>query len=193
MRWVFHNEITFGREYTENEFQQIADGLSDSLTVYLIGRGTMSLHDLKGATKDIDSIVLDGDTYSHLQVVLMVLSYEEVQSLGVDYWALGTTICVENDDGCRLDTFNQQVANNLVLTEGMRDRSEPFLDTDRLTGRLVSNDDIFLCKMIAGCHNDIEDMNVLVQVDLDYDITRDEFEAPIDPLGNDQFVVCSVD
>ncbi len=28
---------TFGRDYIENEFQRIADGLSNSLTVYLIG------------------------------------------------------------------------------------------------------------------------------------------------------------
>jgi hypothetical protein len=30
-----------------------------------------------------------------------------------------------------------------VLTDGMQERSEPFLDTDRLTVRLVSNEDIF--------------------------------------------------
>jgi hypothetical protein len=42
---------TFGREYIENEFQRIADGLSAPLTAYLIGGGAMSLRDLKGATK----------------------------------------------------------------------------------------------------------------------------------------------
>ena len=34
---------TFGREYVENEFQQIADELTESLTVYLIGGGALSL------------------------------------------------------------------------------------------------------------------------------------------------------
>jgi len=50
----------------------------------------------------------------------------------------------------------------------MQERSEPFLDTDRLTVQLVSNEDIFLFKTIAGRDDDIEDMNMLVQTGLDY-------------------------
>jgi len=178
---------TFGREYIENEFQRIGDGLSEPLTVYLIGGGAMSLRDLKGATKDIDLVVPDGDAYGQLWAVLMDLGYTEVQSLGADYRTLGATSCVENEDGCRLDIFNQQVANKFVLTEGMQDRSEPFLATNRLTIRLVSYEDIFLFKLIAGRDDDIEDMNVLVQAGVDYDIVRDELEAQIDRLGDDQF------
>ncbi|OIB57290.1 DUF6036 family nucleotidyltransferase [Natrialba sp. SSL1] len=178
---------TFGREYIENEFQRIGDGLSAPLTVYLIGGGAMSLRDLKGATKDIDLVVPDGDAYGQLWAVLMDLGYAEVQSLDPDYRALGATSCVENDDGCRLDIFNQQVANKLVLTDGMQERSEPFLDTDRLTVRLVSNEDIFLFKAIAGRDDDIEDMNMLVQAGLDYDVVRAELEAQIERLGDDQF------
>ena len=178
---------TFGQEYIEHEFQRIADGLSEPLTVYLIGGGAMSLRDLKGATKDIDLVVADGDAYGQLWAVLMDLGYTEVQSLDTDYRALSATSCVENDDGCRLDIFNQQVANMLVLTKGMRDRSEPFLATDRLTVRLVSNMDIFLFKLIAGRDDDIEDMNMLVQAGLDYDVVRNELEVQIDRLGDDQF------
>jgi hypothetical protein len=179
---------TFGREYIEDEFRHIADELVDPLTVYLIGGGAMSLRDLKGATKDIDLVVTDGEAYSRLWAVLMDLGYAEVQSLGPDYRALGATSCVENDDGCRLDIFNQQVADKLVLTEGMRERSEPAFPTDSLTVRLVSNEDIFLFKLIAGRDDDIEDMNVLVQAGLDYDHIESELETQIDRLGDDQFV-----
>ncbi|MFC7073090.1 DUF6036 family nucleotidyltransferase [Halovenus rubra] len=178
---------TFGREYIENEFQRIGGGLSEPLTVYLIGGGAMSLRDLKGATKDIDLVVPNGDAYGQLWAVLMDLGYAEVQSLDPGYRALGATSCVENHDGCRFDIFNQQVANKLVLTDGMQERSEPFLDTDRLTVRLVSNEDIFLFKAIAGRDDDIEDMNMLVQTGLDYDVVRDELEAQIERLGDDQF------
>ncbi|RBI60046.1 hypothetical protein DMJ13_20430 [halophilic archaeon] len=178
---------TFGREYIEDEFQQIADGLTDPLTVYLIGGGAMSLRNLKGATKDIDLVVTDGDAYGQLWAVLLDLGYSEVQSLAPDYHALGATSCVENDDGCRLDIFNQQVANKLVLTDGMRERSEPFLAMDSLTVQLVSSEDIFLFKLIAGRDDDIEDMNALVQAGLDFDIVRSELEAQIEQLGDDQF------
>jgi len=56
-----------------------------------------------------------------------------------------------------------------------------------LTVQLVSNEDIFLFKMIAGRDDDIEDMNVLVQAGLDYDVVRDELEVQIDRLGDDKF------
>jgi hypothetical protein len=177
---------TFGREYIENKFQRITDGLSAPLIVCLIGGGAMSLRDLKGATKDIDLVVAGGDAYGQLWAVLMDLGYAEVQSLDPDYWALGATSFVENDDGCRLDIFNRQAANKLVLTGGMHERSEPFFGTDRLTVRLVSNEDIFLFKLIAGRDDDIEDMIMLVQAGLDYDVVRDELEAQIDRLGDDQ-------
>jgi hypothetical protein len=52
----------------------------------------------------------------------------------------------------------------------MQERSEPFLDTDRLTVWLFSNEDIFLFKLIAGRVDDTEDMNMLVQAGLDYDV-----------------------
>lgn len=179
---------TFGRDYIENEFQRIADGLSNLTTVYLIGGGAMALRDLKVATKDIDLVVMDGDAHGRLWGVLMERGYSEVQSPGSDYRALGASSCVENEDGCRLDIFNRQVANELVLTEGMRERSEPFLAADQLTVRLVCNEDIFLFKLIAGRHDDIEDVNVLVQTGLDYDVIRAELNAQIDLLGDDQFV-----
>ena len=178
---------TFGREYIENEFQRIADGPSDPLTVYLIGGGAMSLRDLKSATKDIDLVVAGSDAYSQLWTALLDLGYSEVNSLDPDYRALGATSCVENEDGCRLDIFNQQVANKLVLTDGMRERSESFLVADGLTIQLVSNEDIFLFKLIAGRDTDIEDMNVLVQAGLDYDVIREELDVQIDWLGDDQF------
>lgn len=179
---------TFGREYIEKEFQRIARGLSDPLDVYLIGGGAMALRDRKGATKDIDLVVGDSDAYSKLWATLMDLGYSEIRSLDPDYRALGATSCVENEDGCRLDIFNQQVANKLVLTDGMCERSEPFLATDRLTVHLVTEEDIFLFKLIAGRGDDIEDANVLVQSGVEYDIVRTELDAQIDRLGDDQFV-----
>jgi len=179
---------TFGREYIENEFQRIADALSAPLTVYLIGGGAMSLRDLKGATKDIDLVVLNSEAYSQLWTTLVDLGYAEVQSLDPDYQALGATSCAENSDGCRLDVFNQQVANKLILTDGMRDRSESFLNTDRLTVQLVGNEDVFLFKLIAGRDDDIEDMNVLVQAGLDYDVIEKELQVQTERLGDDQFV-----
>lgn len=177
---------TFGREYIEDEFRRIAEDLSDPLTVYLIGGGAMALRDMKAATKDIDVVVTGGDAYGQLWAVLLDLGYSEVQSLDPDYRALGATRCVENDDGCRVDIFNRQVANQVVLTDGMCERSDPFLETGSLTVRLVSNEDVFLFKLIAGRDDDIEDVNTLVQAGLEFDVVRSELETQIDRLGDDR-------
>lgn len=177
----------FDRRYIEREFQRIADGLTTPLTVYLIGGGAMALRDLKGATKDIDLVVVDGDAYGQLWDVLMRLGYSEVKPLEAEYQALGATSCVENADGCRIDIFNQQVANKLVVTEEMRERSESFLSTNPLEVRLVSNEDIFLFKLVAGRDDDIDDMNMLVQSGLDYGDVEEELEEQIDVLGDDRF------
>lgn len=179
---------TFGREYIEDQFHRIAAELSNPLSVYLIGGGAMALRDLKAATKDIDLVLPDGDAYGRLWSVLRETGYTEVQPLPPDYQALGATSCVENADGCRLDLFNKQVANKLVLTSGMRTRSEQFLSTDQLSVSLVNPEDIFLFKMVAGRDDDIEDMNVLVQTGLDYDIVQTELETQIDHRRDDQFV-----
>nr|WP_253184590.1 hypothetical protein [Natrialba sp. SSL1] len=69
----------------------------------------------------------------------------------------------------------------------MQERSEPFLNLERLTVRPVRTEDIFLFKAIVGRDDDIEDMNMLVQAGLDYDVVRDELEAQIERLGDDQF------
>jgi hypothetical protein len=86
----------------------------------------MSLRDLKRATKDIDLVVPDGDAHGQLWTVLMDLEYTAVQSLDPEYQALGATSCVENDDGCRLDIFTQQVANKHVLTDGIKNAASRF-------------------------------------------------------------------
>ncbi|MDS0261868.1 hypothetical protein NDI56_20905 [Haloarcula sp. S1CR25-12] len=52
---------------------------------------------------------------------------------------------------------------------------------------MVSNEDIFLFKLIAGRDDDIADMNILVQAGLDYDVVRAELDAQIDWLNDDQF------
>jgi hypothetical protein len=179
---------TFGRAYIEAEFEQIAATLENPLTVYLIGGGAMSLRDLKTATKDIDLVVTSGHAYGQLWAVLVELGYTEIDALAADYETLGATSCVENADGCRLDLFNQQVANKLVLTDGMIDRSEPVLETETLTVRLVSNEDIFLFKLVAGRDDDVEDLNVFVQAGVDYDTVSAELDTQVDRLNDDQFV-----
>lgn len=178
----------FDSEYIESELQRVGRQLETELTVYLIGGGAMAFRGLKNTTKDIDLIVTNGDDLRVLQAVLLNNGYHIVKEPGEEYDDLGAQRILENDDGCRIDIFNRQVIDKLVLSKGMRRRSEAYLDVGSLSVALVSSEDIFLFKSVAGRTDDIEDMFALVQTDLDFDIIEDELEQQISLLEQELFV-----
>ena len=178
----------FDRSYIRSELERIGQQLDDPLTVFLIGGGAMAFRDLKTTTNDIDLIVASGDDLEQLQVVLLELDYETVREPDEEYEALGAQRIVENDDGCRIDVFHQQVIDKLILSDGIRRRSERYIDPGNLVVELVSPEDIFLFKAVAGRVDDIEDMFSLLQTDLDFDVVEAELAAQIDLLEQELFV-----
>jgi hypothetical protein len=178
----------FDREYISSELTRIGMRLDTPITVYLIGGGAMAFRDLKETTKDIDLVVTSGDDLRVLQAVLHDCGYEIVTEPGEAYDSLGAQRIFENDEGCRIDLFNQQVVDKLMLSDGMRQRSESRLDTGRLTVALVSRADIFLFKSVAGRTDDIEDLFGLVQTGLNFDTVEGELQRQIDLLGQELFV-----
>jgi hypothetical protein len=178
----------FDRDYIESELERIGKALESSMTVYLIGGGSMSFQELKETTKDIDLIVTDGEDLRVLQGVLTANGYDVVKEPSGEYDDLGATRILENQDGCRIDIFNRRVMDKLVLSEEMCERSETYLDTGTLSVALVSTEDIFLFKAVAGRADDIEDMFTLVQTGLDFDVIETELDQQIELLGQELFV-----
>lgn len=178
----------FDRDYIEDELQRIGEYLQTPVDAYLIGGGAMSLRDLKDTTKDIDLVVANEEAFERLMGTLRELGYEEITDLGKDYAELGARHCVRNNAGCQLDLFNRQIANKLFFSGGMETRSEPFLSTEFLSVRLVSLEDIFLFKSVAGRPDDIGDMATLIQTGLDFDQIENEIAAQVPLLGGEQFV-----
>ncbi|WP_323677574.1 transposase family protein [Halorubellus sp. PRR65] len=178
----------FDRDYHQTELHQIATHLQTDVDAYLIGGGAMSIRDLKTTTKDIDLVVANHDAFSRLMGTLSDLGYEEATDLGADYDKLGARHCVRNDEGCQFDVFQHQIANKLVFSDGMQTRSDPFITADTLTVGLVSREDIFLFKSVAGRPDDIEDMATLVQTNLDFDTIEHEIQTQLELLGGERFV-----
>lgn len=177
----------FDRSYIRSQLKRIGQQLHEPLTVFLIG-GAMAFRGLKDTTKDIDLVVVSGDDLNQLQAVLLELGYTTVREPDREYEELGAQRILENDDGCRIDIFNQQVINKLVLSQGMRSRSERELNSGNLVVALVSPEDIFLFKAVAGRVDDIEDMFSLIQTGLNFDIVEAELAAQIELLEQELFV-----
>jgi len=57
-----------------------------------------------------------------------------------------------------------------------------------LTVALVSAEDIFLFKSVAGSTDDVDDVFALVQTGLDFDVIEAELQRQIDLLGQELFV-----
>ena len=178
----------FDSEYIQAELERIGRGVETPLQGFLIGGGAMAFRELKDATKDIDLVVTTGDTLGRLQTSLQEGGYEIVKRPGDEYDALGAQRILENEDGCRIDIFNQQVVDKLVLSHGMRERSESLLNVGGLSVSLVSTEDIFLFKAVAGRTDDIEDLFVLYQTALDFNVIEAELRHQIELLGQDLFV-----
>jgi hypothetical protein len=148
----------------------------------------MAFRDLKNTTKDIDLVVASGADLGQLQATLLQCGYEIVRAPDEEYEALGAQRILENDDGCRIDLFNRQIIDKLVLSDGIRQRSHPHLTPGNLTVALVSPEDIFLFKAVAGRVDDIEDMFSLLQTGLDFDVVEAELATQIELLEQELFV-----
>jgi len=178
----------FDSAYIRSELERIGQQLDNPLTVFLIGGGSMAFRGLKETTKDIDLLVSSGDDLSQLQAVLLELGYDIVREPDEEYEELGAQRILENNDGCRIDVFNQQVIGKLILSPGIRERSERYLDPENLVVELVSPEDIFLFKAVAGRVDDIEDMFSLMQTGLEFDVVEAELEAQVELLDQELFV-----
>lgn len=178
----------FDDGYIRDELEHVGDHLTRPVTAYLLGGGAMAFRGLKDTTKDIDLVVGSGDELARLQGALADAGYDVVHDPDEAYEELGAQRILENADGCRFDVFNQQVVGKLVLTDGMKQRSEPFVDAGELEVRLVSPEDIFLFKSVAGRVDDIEDMYTVLQTGIDFDAIETEVEAQIGELGGELFV-----
>ena len=177
----------FDAAYIQAELQKIGATLRTEVTAYLIGGGAMAFRGLKDTTKDIDLVVTTEAEFDRLLAALDGQGYEEVSELDETYRRLGARLCVENQDGCRIDVFNRQVANKLIFSNGMRQRSEEYLTSSHVSVQLTALEDIFLFKSVAKRPDDIDDMNTLVQTSLDFEAIESEIEAQVELLNGKQF------
>ena len=177
----------FDATYIEAELQELGAVLNTDVTAFLIGGGAMAFRGLKDTTKDIDLVVTTEVEFDRLLAALDERGYEEVSELGETYQQLGARLCVENTDGCRIDVFNRQVANKLIFSDGMQQRSEEYLESNELTVELTALEDIFLFKTVAKRPDDIDDMNTLVQTNLDFDAVKSEVAEQIELLSGKRF------
>ncbi|MBN1784516.1 MAG: hypothetical protein JW815_02125 [Candidatus Bathyarchaeota archaeon] len=160
--------------YIEREFSRAGIVAKCKIGIFLIGGAGLAFYRLKEATKDIDVILKSSKEVKELVEILRKLEYERVRRLSTVYKKMGTFEIMENADGFRWDIFHLQVCNALVLSQEMIARATPIFKEGNLSVFLASKEDIFLFKGITERSADLDDMRIIAESGLDWDVVFEE-------------------
>jgi len=170
---------SFDKNYLKKEFDKLNAQTKQPLTLFLIGGGAMAFYGLKAATKDIDIILTTKDDSNKLKSALEALGYQEPNSIHITraYSKMQTSAMIENQDGFRWDLFITKVCNALTLSATMKQRATPLYKGDQLTVLIASKEDVFLFKGITEREADLDDMRMLAESGLKWDIVNQECQS----------------
>lgn len=167
-------------------FEQINTHITKQTTIYLIGGAVLLHHGIKPATKDIDIILPNQTTYTHLLAAMTKLGYKE-KIPTESYKKMQISTILENDDN-RFDLFIKKVCKKIILTTNMKKRSTPILQQKHLNVFLCSNEDIFIFKSITERSGDLEDCIALAKRGINWEIILHELQNQIQHSKEDIWI-----
>jgi len=176
---------SFDKTYLKQEFDKLNSKTKLPLTLFLIGGGAMAFYGLKDATKDIDIILTSTDDLGNLKTTLEVIGYKEPEPVLITraYNNMQTSSILENQAGFRWDLFINKVCNALTLSAAMKQRANQLYKGDRLTVSITSKEDVFLFKGITEREADLDDMRILAESGLDWNVINQECQSQSEISG----------
>jgi len=171
---VYMSRGRFDLTYIETELRKIGGLIPEPSRIILIGGANMIYRGLKAATKDVDIVVVESSDLKTLSGTLKDMGYIEIKELPRDYQKLGTSVIMRNSDGFQCDIFYGQVCQGFILTPRIMERAELQGRFDKLTVSLMSPEDLFLFKSITERELDLDDMRILVESGIEWDVVFDE-------------------
>ena len=158
----------------EESLTRIGASLQRDVTAYLIGGCAMILYNAKVATKDIDIVLMSNEDAEAVAVALSAVGFAQAAPEDETYRRLGTTTMMHDSRGTRFDIFVETVCRKLRITDGMVSRSTRHGIYGKLRLNLVSPEDIFLFKSVTERAGDLDDMALLAERGLDWDVILSE-------------------
>jgi hypothetical protein len=176
---------SFDKNYLKQEFDKLNTTTKEPLTLFLIGGGAMAFYGLKDTTKDIDIILTNTDDLNNLKTTLEAIGYKEPKPTLITgaYNNMQTNAILENTDGFRWDLFLNKVCNALKLSKEIKKRSTALYQGDCLKISIASKEDLFLFKGITERETDLDDMGILAQSGLDWDVINQECKSQSETSG----------
>ncbi|HKM60389.1 MAG TPA: DUF6036 family nucleotidyltransferase [Candidatus Bathyarchaeia archaeon] len=176
---------SFDRDYILAEIEKLSTSITKPTKIFIIGGLSMMQHDLKDATKDIDVVVVGTKDPELLIEALVRMKYE---ILGADiithqYVKMETSKIMQNKDGFRWDIFYGKICNKLTFSTNMSQRAIEFYSRGNIKLAIASKEDIFLFKGITEREADLNDMRLLVESGIDWQVVKEECRYQSDISG----------
>lgn len=167
---------SFSVQYITNELDRLSSKISIPVKLFVIGGLGLIDFGLKEATKDIDVVVQSPRELHALTDSLGSLGYRAPSPVEISrpYKKMKASQILENDEGFRWDIFCQQVCGALTFSNGMVSRAANFYNKKLLKALRASKEDIFLFKGITEREADLDDMRLLAESGLDWEVILQE-------------------
>jgi len=162
----------FNKEELDNLLVKIGSKIKKQIKIYMIGGCALSFKGLKPATKDIDIIVTSKEDFQVFNNSMRENGFESDSERESDFYA--TALAVYRKDESRIDVFLKQVGKMLFLSESMIKRAKEYKAYGNLIVYLVSNEDIFLFKVMTSREGDIYDCDRIMKEGIDYNVVYNE-------------------
>lgn len=162
----------FSKQELESLLEKIGIKIEKPIKIFMIGGCALSFRRLKPATKDIDIVVTSKEDFNIFDAAMRKNGFESMTDKENEFYL--TALAVYKKDESRIDVFLKQVGKMLFLTRGMIQRAEEYHKYGKLDVYLVSNEDIFLFKMMTSREGDIQDCDRIMRRGIDYNMVYNE-------------------
>lgn len=139
-------------------FTELSKRVRDGVSIYVFGGEAMRIRGLKRATKDVDIVVKDEQTFTVLREALTVLGYETLGGkISKTDMKLSPSGIFIGEGYPRVDLYVNIICNAFCLSNSMMERCE-IREIGNLKLCIMSNEDVFLLKSVTDREGDIYDM-----------------------------------
>lgn len=162
----------YNKEQLESLLSDAGSKIEKQITIYMIGGCALSFKGLKQLTKDIDIIVRSQNDFDVFDKAMNDIGFQSMTEKENEFYL--TALAVYTKEDSRIDVFLKQVGKMLFLSEGMIKRAKKYKEYGKLIVYLVSNEDIFLFKVMTSREGDTVDCDRIIRENIDYTTIYEE-------------------
>ena len=150
-------------------FEKLGAKLEREVAAYCFGGTNLLLAELKEATKDVDIVVEDRESFKALHLALLELGYHTLgkREVSKEEQRLEASGIYVHEALPRVDLFTRRICKAFELTDTMR-RGAKAMRFGKLRANFLSLEAVFLLKSITDREGDILDMEAIARHGADW-------------------------